>query len=54
MVSNPHSHTPRRPQYPPGFGPPRLQQGAIATLLHLGPLASLAGSWKGKGFNSIW
>ncbi len=44
----------RRPEYPPGFGPPRFQQGAITTALQLGPLASLAGSWRGKGFNTIW
>jgi hypothetical protein len=44
----------RRPEYPPGFGPPRYQQGSITTALQLGPLASLAGSWKGTGFNAIW
>ena len=36
------------------FVPPRLQQGPISTLLQLGPLASLVGSWKGSGFNAIW
>ncbi len=34
--------------------PPRFQQGAIATALQLGPLASLAGTWTGNGFNTIW
>ncbi len=34
--------------------PPRFQQGAIATALQLGPLASLAGTWTGSGFNAIW
>ncbi len=34
--------------------PPRFLQGPITTALNLGPLASLAGSWKGTGFNSIW
>ena len=37
-------------------GPSRFQQGPIATALQLGPLASLAGTWKsfGPGFNAIW
>ena len=34
--------------------PPRFQQGAFATALALGPLASLAGTWAGNGFNAIW
>lgn len=34
--------------------PPRFQQGPITTALNLGPLASLAGSWRGSGFNAIW
>jgi hypothetical protein len=34
--------------------PPRFQQGAIATALQLGPLASLVGTWAGSGFNAIW
>ncbi len=34
--------------------PPRFQQGPITTALQLGPLASLAGSWAGNGFNAIW
>jgi hypothetical protein len=34
--------------------PPRFQQGLISTALQLGPLASLAGNWKGNGFNTIW
>ncbi len=34
--------------------PPRFQQGAISTALQLGPLASLAGTWAGNGFNAIW
>ncbi len=33
---------------------PRFQQGPITTALQLGPLASLAGSWRGSGFNTIW
>ncbi len=33
---------------------PRFQQGPITTALQLGPLASLAGSWRGSGFNAIW
>jgi len=36
------------------YVPPRFQQGPITTALQLGPLASLAGTWKGSGFNSIW
>jgi hypothetical protein len=56
MASDTHRQHeyPRRPEYPPGFGPPRFQQGAITTALQLGPLASLTGSWRGKGFNTIW
>jgi hypothetical protein len=34
--------------------PPRYQEGLLTTALNLGPLASLAGSWRGKGFNAIW
>ncbi len=48
------SNSDRPHEYPGGFGPPRFQQGAITTALQLGPLASLAGSWKGTGFNAIW
>lgn len=33
---------------------PRFQRGPISTSLQLGPLASLAGSWRGSGFNTIW
>lgn len=36
------------------YGPPRYGEGPITTALHLGPLASLAGTWQGKGFNAIW
>lgn len=48
------SKSERPREFPGGFGPPRFQQGAITTALQLGPLASLAGSWKGTGFNAIW
>jgi hypothetical protein len=34
--------------------PPRFQQGPLTTALQLGPLAFLAGSWTGPGFNAIW
>jgi hypothetical protein len=34
--------------------PPRFQQGPITTALQLGPLAALAGTWTGNGFNAIW
>jgi hypothetical protein len=34
--------------------PPRFQQGPVTTALQLGPLAFLAGSWRGPGFNAIW
>jgi hypothetical protein len=34
--------------------PPRFQQGPLTTALNLGPLAPLAGSWKGRGFNVMW
>ncbi len=34
--------------------PRRFGGGPIATALNLGPLASLAGSWRGAGFNAIW
>jgi hypothetical protein len=34
--------------------PPRFQQGPLTTALQLGPLAFLAGSWRGPGFNAIW
>jgi hypothetical protein len=36
------------------YVPPRFQQGPMTTALNLGPLASLAGSWRGTGFNAIW
>ena len=36
------------------YTPPRFQQGPLTTALQLGPLAFLAGSWRGPGFNAIW
>ena len=36
------------------YVPPRFQQGPMTTALNLGPLAFLAGSWRGPGFNAIW
>ncbi len=36
------------------FVPPRFQQGPLTTAMQLGPLAFLAGSWRGPGFNAIW
>jgi hypothetical protein len=36
------------------YMPPRFQQGPLTTALQLGPLAFLAGSWRGPGFNAIW
>src|SRR5580700_1929666 len=36
------------------YVPPRFQQGPVTTALNLGPLAFLAGSWRGPGFNAIW
>ena len=39
-----------RPKSPPR----RFQQGPLTTALNLGPLAFLAGSWRGPGFNAIW
>jgi hypothetical protein len=40
-----------RPRY---AVPPRYGSGPITTALHLGPLASLAGTWQGTGFNVMW
>lgn len=37
-----------------GYVPPRFQQGPVVTALQLGPLAFLAGTWRGPGFNAIW
>jgi hypothetical protein len=34
--------------------PRRFGRGPIATALNLGPLAFLAGAWRGNGFNEIW
>jgi hypothetical protein len=48
---------PSAPTAPANAGvyvPPRFQQGPIKTALQLGPLASLVGSWKGTGFNTMW
>jgi hypothetical protein len=48
---------PSAPNPPANAGvyvPPRFQQGPIKTALQLGPLAPLVGSWKGRGFNSMW
>jgi len=41
-------------RHPGVYTPPRFQQGPLTTALHLGPLAFLAGSWRGPGFNAIW
>jgi len=38
----------------PQLQPRRFQQGPVTTALNLGPLAFLAGSWRGPGFNAIW
>ena len=38
----------------PHLPPRRFQQGPLTTALNLGPLAFLAGSWRGHGFNAIW
>jgi hypothetical protein len=38
----------------PVSSPPRFGEGPVTTALNLGPLASLAGSWRGNGFNAIW
>lgn len=35
-------------------GPVRIATDPVTTAAQLGPLASLAGSWAGKGFNQIW
>ena len=35
-------------------GPVRIGADPVTTALQLGPLAPLAGSWQGKGFNQIW
>jgi hypothetical protein len=32
----------------------RFRRGPLKTALQLGPLAFLAGSWRGAGFNAIW
>jgi hypothetical protein len=37
-----------------GCVPPRYQQGPLTTAVNLGPLAPLAGTWKGSGFNVMW
>ena len=34
-------------KYTGSYVPPRYQQGPITTALNLGPLASLAGHWRG-------
>src|SRR5580704_8073617 len=41
-------------RHPGVYTPPRFQQGPLTTALQLGPLAFLAGSWRGPGFNAIW
>lgn len=47
--------TPTCPFKLPGpYVPPRFQQGPATTAMQLGPLAFLAGSWRGSGFNAIW
>jgi hypothetical protein len=50
MASCPFTHV----QPSSGVVPPRFQQGPLTTALNLGPLAFLAGSWRGPGFNAIW
>jgi len=42
------------PSHMSAGGPPRFGAGPISTATNLGPLASLAGTWKGRGFNAIW
>lgn len=43
----PHQHMSAR-------GPVRIATDPVTTAAQLGPLASLAGSWAGRGFNQIW
>ncbi|HSY24426.1 MAG TPA: heme-binding protein [Polyangiaceae bacterium] len=51
---NKTSEGPGCPMKRMGHVPPRFQQGPLTTALQLGPLAFLAGSWRGPGFNAIW
>ena len=39
---------------PERLSAPRFGASAMQTALNLGPLASLPGSWKGKGFSVMW
>jgi hypothetical protein len=39
---------------PERLSAPRFGSSAMQTALNLGPLASLPGSWKGKGFSVMW
>ena len=50
MASCPFTHV----QPSSGAVPPRFQQGPVTNGIELGPLAFLAGSWRGPGFNAIW
>jgi hypothetical protein len=51
-IENPARNIPNKEKIPQV--PPRFQQGPLTTALNLGPLASLVGSWKGRGFNTMW
>ncbi len=42
------------PEPPERLFAPRFGSSAIQTAFNLGPLASLAGSWRGKGFSVMW
>jgi hypothetical protein len=39
---------------PERLSAPRFGSSAMQTALNLGPLASLPGSWRGKGFSVMW
>ena len=54
IVDEPQDRERGEEETPERLSTPRFGPSAMQTSLNLGPLASLPGSWKGKGFSVMW
>jgi hypothetical protein len=54
IVDEPRDEERGEEETPERLSAPRFGSSAMQTALNLGPLASLPGSWKGKGFSVMW
>jgi len=54
IVDEPRDEERGEEETPERLSAPRFGSSAMQTSLNLGPLASLPGSWRGKGFSVMW